>query len=459
MEVVLLGTGAGGGWPEPFCWCASCQAQRANGDIRIPTAALVDDLVLLDGGLEALWAAARAGRSVAHLRAVLLTGGSPDPMAVAALVGRTKTRAGEPLTVAGPPGALAECGRLIRPDRSVQLVAARAGDRLSFGSHAVRVLGAAGGSEAVLFDVSGPAGDRLLYAGPGTSTGPLPQPTLDAVTGAAYDLALLELDVAAFPAPLLALRDRGAVVDRTDVRAVHLGHRNPPGQELARRLAAWGVGMARDGTVLRVGQAAPGRAHAHGHGAPRRVLVTGGARSGKSAEAERRLAAEPTVIYVATSGNRADDPEWAARIAAHQARRPPSWQTVETVDVAEVVAEAAEPVLVDCLTLWLAAVLDECGAWSGADEASVDRAVDDRVTALVAAWRAARVPVVAVTNEVGSGVVPATTAGRRFRDDLGKLNQRIAAESDEVVLMVAGLALPLRGGCGANADTPAPPYG
>jgi adenosylcobinamide kinase/adenosylcobinamide-phosphate guanylyltransferase len=452
MEVVLLGTGAAEGWPAPFCWCASCQAQRARREVRVPTAALVDDLLLLDGGPDALWAAERAGHPLTHLRAVLLTGDGPGPLALSDpsdLLQHAPTRPGESLTVAGPPGALAKLRHLTRPDRSVRLVRAvravtvRAGDRLDFGSHAVEVLAAASGSETVLFDLSGPAGDRLLYAGPRAGTDPLPQPTLTAVAGAAYDLALLDLDLAAFPAPLLALRECGAVVDQTEVLAVHLGHRNPPNPELARRMAAWGATTKPDGTVLRVGQPAPARAR--NRRAPRRVLVIGGARSGKSAEAEQRLAAEPDVIYVATGGSRADDAEWATRIAAHQARRPASWRTVETIGVAEVLAEAAQPVLIDCLTLWLAAVLDESGAWSSANQASIARLVDDRIAALVAAWRAAHVPVVAVTNEVGSGIVPATAAGRRFRDDLGQLNQRIAAESDEVVLMVAGLALPLRG--------------
>ncbi|MCI0686699.1 MAG: bifunctional adenosylcobinamide kinase/adenosylcobinamide-phosphate guanylyltransferase [Sporichthyaceae bacterium] len=177
----------------------------------------------------------------------------------------------------------------------------------------------------------------------------------------------------------------------------------------------------------------------------RRVLILGGARSGKSAAAERRFSPDSRVSYVATGGDRPDDPEWVERIAAHRAARPAHWRTVETVDVASVLAGATGPVLVDCLTLWLTAVLDEAGGWD--DRAwSQGRAKDlvrARIDELVAAWAAATVDVVAVSNEIGMGVVPDTASGRRFRDELGWLNQRVAAVSDEVILVVAGRELRL----------------
>lgn len=172
----------------------------------------------------------------------------------------------------------------------------------------------------------------------------------------------------------------------------------------------------------------------------KRVLVLGGARSGKSAAAERRLGRAGAVTYVATSGHRPDDPEWAARVAAHRAARPKHWRTVETTDLVTVLTEATGPVLVDCLTLWLAAVMDEVGAWDDQDwfaGPARDR-VARRVDELVAAWAATTVPLVAVSNETGLGIVPDTASGRRFRDELGWLNQRVAAASDEVVLVVAG---------------------
>jgi adenosylcobinamide kinase/adenosylcobinamide-phosphate guanylyltransferase len=171
-----------------------------------------------------------------------------------------------------------------------------------------------------------------------------------------------------------------------------------------------------------------------------RTLVLGGARSGKSAYAEALLAGEIEVTYVAAGGNWDDDAEWTERVQLHRARRPASWRTVETCDVAELVRAAAKPLLLDCLGTWLTARIDRHQGWEGRLDA-VHADVDE----LVAAWRDCRTPAVAVSNEVGSGVVPATASGRLFRDLLGTLNTLIAAESDNVVLMVAGIAMPLRG--------------
>jgi len=179
--------------------------------------------------------------------------------------------------------------------------------------------------------------------------------------------------------------------------------------------------------------------------APHRVLILGGARSGKSAEAERRLADAPAVTYVATGGARSGDTEWAQRVAAHRARRPGHWRTVETTDVATMLRGSSGALLVDCLGLWLTAVMDECGAWedqawrSGRAQAAATARVDD----LLAAWRATAAHVVAVSAEVGMSVVPETAAGRRFRDELGRLNTRLAADADEVLLVVAGRVLTL----------------
>lgn len=159
-----------------------------------------------------------------------------------------------------------------------------------------------------------------------------------------------------------------------------------------------------------------------------RVLVLGGTRSGKSSYAERRLADAPAVTYVATAFARPDDPEWVVRVAAHRARRPPHWVTVETGDVAGVLAAAApgDAVLVDCMSLWLGGVLD-------------DPSLPERTDALLDAWRATRATVVAVSSEVGLGVVPPTEIGRRYRDALGMLNARLAADADEVWLVTAGI--------------------
>ena len=174
-----------------------------------------------------------------------------------------------------------------------------------------------------------------------------------------------------------------------------------------------------------------------------RALVLGGARSGKSSYAEGLLARERSVEYVACgllpSG---DDAEWADRVALHRARRPASWSTTETVDLGSVLGRTGPPVLVDCLTTWLARVMDDCGVW--AEEAGADRRLAAAVDEVVDAWTRTRRPVVAVSNEVGSGIVPATPSGRRFRDELGVLNARIAGEADRVWLVTAGLPQRLR---------------
>ncbi len=178
-------------------------------------------------------------------------------------------------------------------------------------------------------------------------------------------------------------------------------------------------------------------------GRPRRVLVLGGARSGKSSYAEGLLGRKRSVQYVAC-GAAPDgaDVEWADRVAVHRARRPSTWSTVETLDLAAVLGSTGPPVLIDCLTTWLSRVMDDCGVWTnepGADE-RLAAATDD----VVDAWTRSRRRVTGVSNEVGSGIVPATPSGRRFRDELGVLNARIAAASDRVWLLTAGLPQRLR---------------
>ena len=172
------------------------------------------------------------------------------------------------------------------------------------------------------------------------------------------------------------------------------------------------------------------------------ILVTGGVRSGKSRHAESLLSDAPSVTYVAPgpSADEDSDPDWVARIAAHQARRPASWTTVETRDLTSAL-RLDGPVLVDCLGTWLTSVLDSRSLWD-VPPSEVTLAVDDLLDDVVAAL-AVRDDVVLVTNEVGLGVVPAHRSGRLFRDLLGLVNQRIATACDEVHLVVAGRVLRL----------------
>lgn len=176
-----------------------------------------------------------------------------------------------------------------------------------------------------------------------------------------------------------------------------------------------------------------------------RALVLGGARSGKSATAEAMLADCAAVDYVATGHPPGHgDAEWDERVRRHRARRPDHWRTVESLDLASVLTEA-EPspaVLIDCLATWLSQTMDQCGLW--AERADADKHLAARQDELVQAWATTGRRVVAVSNEVGSGVVPATESGRRFRDELGWLNSKLAAAADEVWLCTAGIPTRLR---------------
>jgi adenosyl cobinamide kinase/adenosyl cobinamide phosphate guanylyltransferase len=159
------------------------------------------------------------------------------------------------------------------------------------------------------------------------------------------------------------------------------------------------------------------------------TLVLGGARSGKSAVAEAIVAGRTPVTYVATGTAGAGDDEMAARIAAHRARRPSTWTTVEAgADlVGALKALPAGTVLVDALGTWLAA--------------HADLAAD--VDGLLGALAARRGDTVLVSEEVGLGVHPSTEIGRRFRDALGDINVAVAGVADDVLLVVAGRVLPL----------------
>jgi adenosylcobinamide kinase / adenosylcobinamide-phosphate guanylyltransferase len=153
------------------------------------------------------------------------------------------------------------------------------------------------------------------------------------------------------------------------------------------------------------------------------------------------LDAGAPAVYVATARgvDPAVDPEWADRVAVHRSRRPPVWRTVEDSDLPTVLdGHPDDPVLVDDLATWVTGLLDDAG-WER-DAPSVDVARACLVTAVE------RFPgtLVLVSAEVGLGVVPSTSAGRRFRDELGAVNQALAAVCDEVWLLVAGVPLRLR---------------
>ncbi|MGW1216793.1 bifunctional adenosylcobinamide kinase/adenosylcobinamide-phosphate guanylyltransferase [Streptomyces sp. NPDC002499] len=401
MEVTLLGTGAPAGLPRPDCSCATC-ATSLGEHARAATALLIDGTLLLDLTPGAAFAAARAGRSLSGVRQVLLSHPHDGP-AVEVPVG------------------LPQPGRV--PDgRELALLT----------GHWVRAVSM--DAPGTGYAVTGPDGQRLLYLPPGGAPAGLDG------NGAVESYAMVLADVVGRPDALARLRAVGALGPTTDVVAVHLDHDVPPGAELRRRLAAAGARAVPDGTTLTVG------VYEDVPDVPRRTLVLGGARSGKSVEAERRLEAFPDVLYVATGGTRGGDTEWASRVAVHRERRPGSWRTTETCDLVPLLKDDGAPLLIDCLSLWLTDAMDSVGAWDDAVWADGgERALRERMRELTDAVRASRRTVVAVSNEVGSGIVPATASGRRYRDELGRLNAAFASECEQVVLLVAGQALVLRG--------------
>jgi adenosylcobinamide kinase / adenosylcobinamide-phosphate guanylyltransferase len=172
-----------------------------------------------------------------------------------------------------------------------------------------------------------------------------------------------------------------------------------------------------------------------------RTLVLGGIKSGKSRWAEAAIAeslgpVEP-VRYLATGSVMDTDPAWLRRIAQHRDRRPSHWSTVESDDIPTHLRQPpAAPTLVDDVPGWLTAVLDRRGWESGSVSADVDE-----MLAAVASFDS---PLVLVSHEVGLTIVAATVSGRRFTDELGALNQRLATLCDRVVLMVAGQPLQIK---------------
>ncbi|MGW7439803.1 bifunctional adenosylcobinamide kinase/adenosylcobinamide-phosphate guanylyltransferase [Streptomyces sp. NPDC054849] len=400
MELTLLGTGTPEGLPRPGCPCAAC-ALSVGTRSRAATALLVDGALLLDLTPGAVLAGARAGHSLTGVRQVLLTHPHDGP------------------AVELPPG-LPSAGRV--PDgRELAVIS----------GHRVRAVPM--DAPGTGYEVTGPDGVRMLYLPPGGA----PAGADRRAGHRPYDMVLA--DVLGRPEALARLRASGAVGPATDVIAVHLDHDITPGRELARRCAAAGARAVPDGTTLVVGEYHPVP------DLPRRTLVLGGARSGKSVEAERRLEAFPEVIYVATGGTRDGDAEWAQRVGLHRERRPGSWRTVETCDLVPLLADDGPPLLIDCLALWLTDAMDRAGAWDDSVWAKGGRQqLGERTAELVAALRATRRPLVLVSNEVGSGVVPATASGRRFRDELGRLNAKVAGECEHVLLVVAGQAIVLK---------------
>ncbi|MFF4324060.1 bifunctional adenosylcobinamide kinase/adenosylcobinamide-phosphate guanylyltransferase [Streptomyces sp. NPDC001568] len=412
MELTLLGSAGPEGLPRPGCPCAGCAAS-VGAHARAATAVLVDGVLLLDATPGAGAGAARAGHAPSGIRYVL------------------PARPEEGGPAGAPQPGLPPAGRL----PAGQHLAADSGHRVR--AVPVDVPGTG-------YVVTGPDGTRALYLPPGAApTGPtaaLPGGGEGAERGTERPYEVVLADVLGRPEALARLRASGAVGPGTDVIAVHLDHDDPLGAELARRCVAAGARAVPDGTAVLTGRPAPAPA------APRRTLVTGGTRSGKSLQAERRLEAHPDVVYAATGGGRDGNPDWVHRVHLHRERRPAHWRTVETRDLIPLLAEDGPPLLVDCLASWLSEEMETIDAgddtaWLGGGR----QKLRDRSAELAAAVRATRRRVVLVSSEVGSGVEPGTVRQRRYRDELGWLNAAVAGTCEEVLLVVAGQVLALKG--------------
>lgn len=183
------------------------------------------------------------------------------------------------------------------------------------------------------------------------------------------------------------------------------------------------------------------------------ILILGGARSGKSTYAEALAAARGgKVVYIATA--QPLDEGMATRIQRHQQSRPESWQTLEiphgigaalcTQNAGTAFPAPADVFLLDCVTLLVSNLLMEAtNAEAEPDEARVTQTVDEEITALLACIQQTPAAWIVVSNEVGMGLVPEYPLGRVYRDVLGRVNQRLAREADEVYLMIAGIPVPI----------------
>jgi adenosylcobinamide kinase / adenosylcobinamide-phosphate guanylyltransferase len=436
MDLLLTGTGPATGFPVPGCPCAACASSsgsrsgsgglppRRPAELRLSADARPVCRVDIDGAVHGSDGSANRPHP-----------GQPVELAGVGF---------EALGVGGGPSGPA---LLIRPADRAPVLWAPQGGRLD---------------PAIL---DGLAGTELGFAilGPVRDTDPAqPLPDQPALIDCALTLAQLRL--------------AGSVTTRTSCLLIGAGHRQGNQDRLTACLAHWGAVAPLDGTRLersspdrtRIDRTRPGTRYRLGgqpHDGPNddgfgiggRTLVLGGAASGKSGLAEHLLAAEPEVLYTATGPivdlRSRPDAEWADRVSRHRERRPAWWHTEETHEVAALLSKADRPVLLDSIGTWLTGVLDRCGAWQ--EHEGWRRRLAAETDALVHAWRAHRSPLVAVSDEVGWGVVPATAAGRLFRDELGRLNRRLADESERVLVVVAGRIL-TAGSTGPDAAAGSP---
>lgn len=261
MDVLLLGTGAADGIPNPFCRCATCDDHRARGELRTPTSVLLDGRLLIDPGPEAPRQVSRLGRDLVGLEAVLAGHAHDDHLDPAILLHRSWVTSA-PLRLAGPKPVVDWSRQWLDGDQTaVTFTTVTAGEEFELAGYRVTALEAnhEAFGEALCYLVED--GDAtLLYA---TDTGSLPETTWDVLAGRRVDLVLMEetfgpcttkggrhLHLATFAATVERFRAEGVVDERSRVVAVHLAHDNPPLDDLAAELARCGAEVLADGTLI-----------------------------------------------------------------------------------------------------------------------------------------------------------------------------------------------------------------
>lgn len=259
----MLGTGSADGWPNAFCPRPCCTTLVDSGQLRTQTSALVDRTLLIDPGPEAVRQALRSNISLAQVTDVLVSHAHHDHLDASFLMHRSWVN-DAPLRIVGPRPVIEECSRWL-DDRqtTVTLVETTAGRDTDLGRYRVRALPATHHAlgEACLYAIAGPDATILW----GTDTGRPSDSLRPMVAGLGFDLVLLEEtfgdedaesghhNLAMFAETIGRLRDWGAVVDTTDVVAIHLSHHNPPPEQLYLRLRDLGARAVPDGTPIIAG--------------------------------------------------------------------------------------------------------------------------------------------------------------------------------------------------------------
>lgn len=263
MEVLLLGTGAADGIPNPFCDCATCSDYRRRGELRTPTSILIDGRLLVDPGPESPRQVSRLGRDLLRCRAILAGHAHSDHLDPSVLMHRSWVTDAA-LEVLGPAPVIAASRQWLTPGQEVvRFTTMTAGDSVKVAGYRIEALSANHDAygEALCYRIDDGAAS-LLYL---TDTGPLPESTLAAVAGRRVGLVLLEEtfghvtksgrhhDLPAFAATVDALRANGAIDDDTRIVPIHLGHDNPPLAVLREEMAALGADVLADGDVITLG--------------------------------------------------------------------------------------------------------------------------------------------------------------------------------------------------------------